>query len=55
MYLYMGRKKVEGSQKIQRVSPRKWVVLEGSTPDNTIMTNGEKTITWDKWFELYYN
>ena len=50
----MFRKKKDNPIKKDKPTSKKWRVLEGSTCDDTIMTNGERNITWDEWFQKYY-
>ncbi len=29
--------------------------VSGTTCDDTILSDGEKQLTWDEWFQDYYN
>ncbi len=55
MYIHMGLKKKNYYIKKERVTLPKWKVVSGTTCDDTILSDGEKQLTWDEWFQDYYN
>lgn len=40
--------------KKEKSTNSKWRVVSGTSCDDTILSNGEKEVTWDVWFEQYY-
>lgn len=42
--------------KYQKKTPEtKWKIVEGSTPDDIIFSDGQRQINFDLWLQEYYN
>jgi hypothetical protein len=50
----MFKKKNTNSTPKKRVLPQKWKVISGTDCDDTRLSNGEKELSWDEWFRMYY-